>query len=674
MFLPVTPPANHTVGVGTCCLITIVWTIIFGTIGLSLLMRGLSNRRASSYASRHKHCDSIACRSYAEMLSSSLSKTYNPCGNFYRFVCKGYANSSRSVFANHKRDFVARVARTLAIVVVPTTGQSAFEKAARYYQSCVAALVESGHGQFLEFRRIMRDAGVVWPSMPEKPDFLSSVAEMIVVLNVQTILHMESSDVDKTYTINVKKSGWLLGLRNRRRIIENGAKYSDYYNSFRALYASYDANATEPVDFELFLETENCVFSRLLRDRSERGMMYGSAEMLLNVTPTISPHRWSEAFRRVRMHPSDTPLRVRVHDVAFLRAVSDLVEEIGEWRLHFYVDWAVVQYLAPFMSKSLATIFDGRERIATERTPLRCLYRTEEVMGLTMYAKYVVDEFDEGTRKDLDVLINVIFVSMMRSMREASLKFRGLNIADVRQFASILMSDVNLLRDRTRFDSFFSDFDDMTSSFVDNWRRSERARRVMSPKSRLQIRSSFINTIAVSTNHSSAEEHHAALRLYTSMLPLFDRQALKSVNYGGLGSFIAVAMFRYYFNRSLPSGSELHGTQKAKNLARCYSRLGPEPTETLAYERALTINFLWKAFLLGPSHRPVEKPLPGLEMYTDKQLFFMASCYPFCTGRLSREAEDSCNEPLRNSRYFPEVFRCRDTSYMNPRLKCSTLY
>ncbi|KAG0421964.1 hypothetical protein HPB47_002178 [Ixodes persulcatus] len=676
MFVPLTPPTKQKLGVETCALVAVVCGIVFGAVGLSHHLRGYG-WLAHPHALQFKGCDNPTCRSYSAMLARSLSKTDSPCWNFYRFVCKGYANTSGSVLADHMRHFADRVIRTLVTVVVPASGQSPFEKAAKYYQSCIGAPTQQGNGQFLEFRRIMRDAGVMWPSMSERPDFLFSLAQMNAALNVRSFLNIATSagDIDNITTVNLTRTSLLAFLRARR--VQAGAAYFNYYAAFRAFFVLYDDNVTEPVEYAEFLQTENYVFLRLIHVRHVLRDQYASLGALLNLTPSIPPHRWSEAFRRVRTDPPDRAFRIRLIDVAFLRAVSDLLSEIGEGRLHFYVGWMVAQQLAPFMSQNLAIQFHGSLEEANHYRPMFCLSLTERVMGLAVYSRYETEVFDEQTREMVDEIINHLFISMMQSITNDSLTDHRNKTVDVFQFDDLIKDDVNRMKDEASLTSLFSGFDDMTSSFAENWRKSERARRNMSPKSRLKVASAIISTLNSPGSYHSLAESNTKLQPYSTMLPLFDHRVARSVNYAALGSFIAVGMFRF-FSESLSLDTNLHRGTKHRNVSRCYSRLGPNPTRTLAYQRAVSLTFLWKAFGVKSAKSTTaglrRGPARAVSDYTNEELFYLAFCYPFCMGRPSLAVEHSCNEPLRHSQHFPRVFGCHNSSNMNPRFKCGVGY
>jgi len=91
----------------------------------------------------------------------------------------------------------------------------------------------------------------------------------------------------------------------------------------------------------------------------------------------------------------------------------------------------------------------------------------------------------------------------------------------------------------------------------------------------------------------------------------------------------------------------------------------------IAYENWLSKNY-WS-----------DATLPGLEHFTQKQLFYLGYAMPWCAayGRDALEAlmlEDThapekfrINGPLSNSDRFSETWACKSGSPMNPKDKCS---
>ncbi|XP_077523389.1 uncharacterized protein LOC144134325 [Amblyomma americanum] len=93
---------------------------------------GTSQTEESSTATGPSAGDLIA----AELINASLNWNYNPCDDFYRFVCSRFEGGIDALYK--LTSYTKRAIReVLSATVVPRKGQSATQKAAGMYQACV---------------------------------------------------------------------------------------------------------------------------------------------------------------------------------------------------------------------------------------------------------------------------------------------------------------------------------------------------------------------------------------------------------------------------------------------------------------------------------------------------------------------------------------------------------
>ncbi|KAH7951148.1 hypothetical protein HPB52_005327 [Rhipicephalus sanguineus] len=605
-------------------------------------------------------CETTACTSYARMVAQRTSGSVNPCHNFYRFVCEGYANSSRSVFRDHMDTFTNLVARSLRTAVAPESGQSAFEKAAVFYQSCVAVVAE-GTNQFEQFRVIMEDAGIQWPRVAQPPELMASMLKMAVSLNIFTIVFFTADMDGGKCHIEIWKGDVLEYLKRRRRELETVGKYDMYYESFSRIFGGDDEDAipkkgeggdasatprNTSLNFEQFLQTENVVFHYLTGRKQSVKAVFDNIARLHRVSPSITAWRWADVFRQMMGMPSvradnassltlPCSQEITVWDLQYLRSLDDVLLAVGWHRLHFYYGWTVVQVLARFMSYGLAVMSHGSVKAARDDSPLHCLRLTESTMGLVVYQRYAATDFNRDTRLELHEMVNVVYAALLRMLQaNPDLDVRETSI-DLRQLESTLLPKFELIEDDTRLDRLFADVPPMAKdSFAQNWLHLQQALRRMSPA------------------------------------------VVDSIKYGGLGSMIAEATFQF-FQEHLPEHSRFR-TLLAQRT-RCYETgrlrgLKTDPTKRAAFERAVALSVLWQAFRSPLRRHDPRWRLRGLGSFSEEQLFFVATCFPLCAGYQSAVAEVQCNEPLRHSRHFPGAFQCAGGAPMNPRLKCSAFY
>ncbi|KAL1414526.1 hypothetical protein MTO96_007317 [Rhipicephalus appendiculatus] len=649
-------------------------------------------------------CETTACTSYARMVAQSTSGSVNPCHNFYRFVCEGYANSSRSVFRDHVDTFTNHVARSLRTAIAPESAQSAFEKAAVFYQSCVAVVAE-GASQFDQFRAIMEDAGILWPQVSKRPNIMESMLKMAVALNVYTLAFFAAEQDGGMCLIQIWKGDVLEHLKRRRQELESNDKYEVYYGSFIQVFEGYDRNATmggslltattsssASSRWEYFLQIENVAFHYLTGRRAAVKTVFDDVDKLKQVSPSISPKRWADLFGQMMFAPHNKSenlsfpslpcsQEITVWDVQYLRALDDLLLAIGEQRLHFYYGWTVVQALARFMSHGLAVLSYGSMKSARDQSSLHCLRLTETTMGLVVYQRYAAENFRQDIRVELHEIVNMVYSALLNNLQVIpELDVRDTSM-DLRQLERTLLPRLEFLDNKDRLDRLLAEVPSMArGSFARNWLELQRALRRMSPDVRRATSSWYLSSIARANGysiHKAGSKGELGLAPYLTLLPLYDSNVVDSVKYGGLGSLIAEATFQFFVEH-LPKQSGFHSLLDQRG--RCYESAGTlrglrgDPVKRAAFNRAITQSFLWHAFRSPLRRRDYNWRLRGLESFTEQQLFFMASCFPLCTGHQSGVAELTCNEPLRHSRHFPGAFRCPGGAPMNPRLKCSVFY
>lgn len=701
--IPSPPPPPERPKLGTKATVVVVLFVVAVAASLiSAVAVPIANRvrRAARIVDL---CETTACTSYSRMIAHSASGSVNPCHNFYRFVCEGYVNSSRSVFHDHMSLFTGVVARSLRTTRAPETSQRAFEKAAVFYQSCLA-VVKEGASQFDEFRTVMLKAGIHWPRVVKAPDLLDSMVNMAVALNVFTLIFFTSSYNHGKCRVEIWKGDVLEHLKRRRRELEVIEKYKKYYDSFFEIFLNYEGNVSSkdvafasaipmdpPSHFEHFLRVENVAFHYLTGRRPSAKVVFDSVVKLDPITPSISARRWEGLFRRMaisgffRSSNASSPLpcsqQITVWDVQHLRALDDLLLAMGEEKLHFYYGWTIVQALARFMSYGLAVLSYGNTKTARDESPLHCLRLVETTMGLVVYKRFAATDFNKRTRLELHQIMNVVYSALLRMLQaNPELDPRETSI-DLRKLEATLIPRFDLLDDEARLERFFGELPDLApEAFARNWLQVQQALRRSNPAALEAIRAFYMSAIAGSDAYAirrAGNGQELGLAPYVTLLPLYDIKVVDSVKYGALGSLLAAATFQFFEER-LPERSRFRSLMEQRT--RCYES-GPlrglrgDPAKRAAFERAVALSFVWEAFRSPLRRRGKHSRVRGLESFSEDQLFFVASCYPLCTGdQGAGPAELACNEPLRHSRHFPVAFRCASGAPMNPRLKCSVFY
>lgn len=123
------------------------------------------------------------------------------------------------------------------------------------------------------------------------------------------------------------------------------------------------------------------------------------------------------------MHQT-SPISVIVRDDQFLRALSNLIAELGEAETELFIGWLALQEVAPLVSKHLAEAVSigltGKTDMVDEEKSSRCLTLIEKLLGWVTFVPYVLSEATPSIRRELQGLADNITRALRDSVNESS--------------------------------------------------------------------------------------------------------------------------------------------------------------------------------------------------------------------------------------------------------------
>lgn len=300
-----------------------------------------------------------------------------------------------------------------------------------------------------------------------------------------------------------------------------------------------------------------------------------------------------------------------------------------------------------------------------------CLSKAYLLCGRELFREYYEQLFSERTRKSAQGVVADTRQAFTRRLNRWPQ--RDPNVTVVRDWYSPAVA-IEYFDPRSRQQPFcephvtMSSLGDMGSSLVDNWH---------SPT----VSHSDLHYVSAAETIEYAEwfvllpGHDLALLPYALTFPSFDESGTRSMNQGGLGSYVADALSRLFFYsyRQSPNGlSFLRSFECAQNSSGPPD--GPGVRGTLHLLRTLAIEVSLDAYLYGQSAEG-DARLEGFKDYGGAALFFIASCYVRCQGSDSAPpfSGEECDEPFRNVQGFAEAFNCEPGTPMNPTEKCALM-
>ncbi|XP_075750557.1 uncharacterized protein LOC142817416 isoform X1 [Rhipicephalus microplus] len=204
-------------------------------------------------------------------------------------------------------------------------------------------------------------------------------------------------------------------------------------------------------------------------------------------------------------------------------------------------------------------------------------------------------------------------------------------------------------------------YPNMGNSLVSNWRNAIAAGLATASPSRAPV----LKAIEALAFHAQLEDDFV-LMPYAFSFPLYDVDALRAINYGGLGGQVAQALgellLKAYRDSNFPASDSIRRKTRCMEMKNATTA----HTEALALQ-VLSFNVLYDVYRAAGEAR--DRRLVGFEKLTPAQLFFVAACYARCPGgaHVSNSPalpltdapyEPDCDDLLQRTAQFANAFEC----------------
>ncbi|KAH8035169.1 hypothetical protein HPB51_004410 [Rhipicephalus microplus] len=352
-------------------------------------------------------CESSACVELNGLLKASIDASVPPCVNFYKHVCgSSFANGHSSVYRQLAQTFGrALVSFSNDDVTASAFGQTPVQKVALFLRTCLLTVAYDKQSEVAEFRRKLKQIGVVWPSFSQAPNVIGTAAKVYATFQVVPLLKIKRSrvrDEGGPYVI-VEPDTAIPAWKEKR----DGMRISGIYELFYAdTIAMYTGQKSVPSssEFKKFEGLESAVLEKLARSQNGRpDYVYRTVHELELLTPNVKPEVWQTVVTGDL--GLSTTAEVRIRDPEYLKRFNDVLGEVEERDLHFYLDWYVLQAMGRFMSASLSKLWYA-ESWATRDTPVSgepssstpsvsdCLQLTESFLGWSLFQHFATVKVD----------------------------------------------------------------------------------------------------------------------------------------------------------------------------------------------------------------------------------------------------------------------------------------
>ncbi|XP_054926794.1 uncharacterized protein [Dermacentor andersoni] len=159
-----------------------IWGLLpGGLVGVSIAYLLWSGRK-HVVESMAQECNTSDCRYATELLKSTLDRRFEPCDDFYSFVCSRFSGPAFDVFNSVQLYMRELTESTLHAVDVPLSHQNSTQKAAGLFRACVS-MANTTRSEVPALKSFLDQVGLDLSNMPPDPNF--SIAERIVRLGFE---------------------------------------------------------------------------------------------------------------------------------------------------------------------------------------------------------------------------------------------------------------------------------------------------------------------------------------------------------------------------------------------------------------------------------------------------------------------------------------------------------
>ncbi|XP_037527027.1 neprilysin-2 [Rhipicephalus sanguineus] len=680
-------------------------------------------------------CQSPQCGDWFEDLSMSISPRRKPCDDFYEFVCAN-RNTTQGATVNAFLKLQIRVALSffkqllLLDTDLPDANLvSAHVKTARFMQRCMQEAINAGDDiRFVS--NFLAQYNLSWPP-PQDPAARSaqverSVVDLLVELSLVRGVHPLLRIVPDVY---FKRRGYYsLHVEFNLAFMYEWAAVRKLLLASGRLGAFFDITALllsgrrpHPQLVERLMALDNMLLTAALPPMGDRPNMttsYVRFSDLSNLTsPSFPGHMLLDAVNNVlppsRRLTEDDELVVT--NGPYLRVVGQLLgPSPASETLRSYVSLMLIRYLAPSTSTRLVSSQLPMEGNALNAALFRLAHCVADAMQLVPYVmgdlfvRWHLDENELDGARDIVSRVRNATRSGFLALRWIDEETRRGALRRIDNLASLVGHPDNVSR-MDQLNRHYAFLPAMRGSYAQmlTASRDADARRLLR---RLRASDPFFPAVDVElpmilVNAFYLPIYHVMVIPPAIMFAPFYRRALPAaLNYGSLGHVVGHEITHGFdpelslYNESglredwWTTRSRANFDQRVKCLRRLYNE-APWSRGVNYGDTALSENFadcggLDKVYRSFKSLGPQPSQRLGHTSYTADQLFFISSCYKWCTvegamrGRSPTDESEAikfyspmhmrCNVPLMNMPEFAEHFNCEQGTVMNPRVRCET--
>ncbi|XP_077497743.1 neprilysin-1-like [Amblyomma americanum] len=632
-------------------------------------------------------CTTDSCSRQASYLEGQLDFSADPCHDLYDFVCGNYSGHPDGPYAEVENAMRTDTISSLSAEVVPAGGQTAFQKAAGLFQTCIA-FAGSSRNELQELESWMLSLGLDLLNLTasQTVDPVDMMTRLAIEIGFPVVFEFRFSDDTflegkraMQFRISELEAAWRMKRYPLRR--QSAAKVIGYFSTQLRLYPGYYVKQYPDLATKLYGYDEILTTALNKHVKSSSEFQTRIIEAMGAITaPHVTPEQWTHLLGTYTKGAYKSLTMIQFQK-ELLNALKELLaaSNWGKDGFRAMLAWRLFDGLSEYVQP--AKLMGGKSKQKA------CYNHVLDVMEFSMTSRYLRSRVTlTALKKAEDMFWRIrdafdLAIGGSSWLKNTVREF-ALRHLDILEFH---IGSIGNILDESFVNEHYAAFPEMSPSgqFLEQWlkARSARAQEKWSDHTRVHFHMSRASPYYVAGSH-------ALLIPAGALLPIFaDAEGNPALHYGAFGNALAHQIMNAYdvfgeMNYCYNEQTRQPFTQKVQCLRDTYSKAGfsvkrgqrnPAELENLGdmVGAALALD----AFRSLPGAQQTQT-LPDLNL-TATQLFFVGHCMTTCkldsrkaAGRFA-SARARCIVPAMNMDDFWAVFDCPRGTRMNPDQKCS---